>query len=150
MRIQIDTLTITKEGGRVFGNIYFTDQEFSFPEKGWNDFVIIILNWWCSALKGLLLNERLQDEFLFMDGPFTVRVTYLKEEVFNLIFLSSDELEANYEVPIKDFSNNYLREINSLIRKIDEFGWNDEEIESLKINYRDLKMILKNYKIENT
>lgn len=144
MRVEIEIESIEKEGDKVFGNIYFNDQSFYFPCNDWNDFLIIVLNWWCSAIGRLLRNENIQDDFSFMDGPFTVKVAYIKEDFFSLSFFSMDTLIAVYEVPIRDFSNNLLKEINLLIRRLDQYGWNDEEIENLKINYKDLKLILKN------
>ena len=144
MRVRIEIESIEKDGDKVFGNIYFNDQSFYFPSNDWNDFLIIILNWWCSAMGRLLRNENIQDEFSFMDGPFTVKVAYIKEGVFNLSFFSLDTLKAVYEVPIRDFSNDFLKEVNLLIRRLNQYDWNNDEIENLKTNHRNLKAVLKN------
>lgn len=36
------------------GEIYFQFEDFAFPEKGWNDFVDVILNWWIHNLIELI------------------------------------------------------------------------------------------------
>ena len=35
--------------GLITGEIYFEENNNYFPEKGWNDFTVIILGWWISS-----------------------------------------------------------------------------------------------------
>lgn len=56
----------------LFGDIYFEFQGTSFPEKNWNDFILIILHWWLEALKKLPKDA--ETEFHFMDGSFEISV----------------------------------------------------------------------------
>lgn len=54
------------------GVVYFdfgTDRKF--PAAGWNDFVIVILNWWFAALGQLSQGEKKVD-LRFMDGPYWI------------------------------------------------------------------------------
>jgi len=35
----------------VTGVVFFDFGSFQFPEKGWNDFIVVVLSWWLIALK---------------------------------------------------------------------------------------------------
>ena len=79
-----------------------------------------------------------------MDGPFNVKVGHIKEGMLNLTFLSGDETVAKIsEVPMNDFLNAYLSEINGLLRWIAKKNWHNEEIETLEGNYREIQTLLK-------
>jgi hypothetical protein len=60
--------------GSVTGVVYF---EFSsdrqFPVAGWNDFVIVIANWWLAALQ-LTVQGQAETDFRFVDGPYWITV----------------------------------------------------------------------------
>ena len=142
MLIKINSSSIFKEGNHVFGNVYFEGKECVFPDKDWNDFIIIIVNWWSLALKKLLKNGTLSEELLFMDGPFSVKINYLEEDYFDLFFFEQDKISGTSKVKIYYFINEFLKEVNSLIRHIDSFKWDSNEIRDLKINYTDLKNAL--------
>ncbi|MBS9464383.1 hypothetical protein KIM67_18320 [Flagellimonas sp. 389] len=150
MRIKIDTTSITKDGDKIFGEIYFKDYpSFYFPSKDWNDFLVVILNWWCDTIIRLLRNESIQDDFSFMDGPFNVKVGHIKEGMLNLTFLSGDEtVVKTSEVPMNDFLNAYLSEINGLLRWVAKKNWQNQEIETLESNYRKIQTLLKTLRID--
>ena len=64
-----NTLRQSRRRGSVTGVVYFefsTDRQF--PVAGWNDFVVVVANWWRAALEQLR-EGRAEVDFLFMDGP---------------------------------------------------------------------------------
>jgi len=150
MLIKSNLNSISKEGGNVFGIIYFQHESMIFPEKNWNDFIVIILNWWSDALLKLIGNESISAELLFMDGPFSVKVNYLDDKTLKLYFINEDDIIGNAEVLIQDFIKDFLKEVNSLIRFINAKDWNDEEIDLLKKNYNNLYHSFKQLKKINT
>ena len=145
MRIVIDTTSITKDGDQIFGEIYFKGHSnFYFPSNDWNDFLVVILNWWCDTIIRLLKNESIQDDFSFMDGPFKVKVGHIKEGILNLTFIHEDEtVIKTSEVLINDFLNAYLSEINGLLRYIANANWHNKEIETLEDKYRKIQKLFK-------
>ena len=73
MRILFDPNTLQQsKRGSVTGDVYF---EFSpdqqFPVAGWNDFVVVVANWWRAALEQISEGQA-EAKFLFMDGPYWI------------------------------------------------------------------------------
>jgi hypothetical protein len=62
--------------GSVTGVVYF---EFSpdqqFPVVGWNDFVVVVANWWRAALEELIEGQA-EVDFRFMDGPYWITAVF--------------------------------------------------------------------------
>lgn len=54
------------------GQIYWSIDNLYFPEKGWNDFVLTVLEWWLDNFNNVFNNETFLSQFRFMDGPFWV------------------------------------------------------------------------------
>lgn len=55
----------------LFGQIYLQLDDVFFPDRGWGDFVCIVLSWWVRALGSL---DNKPSKLGFMDGPFEVRI----------------------------------------------------------------------------
>lgn len=68
-----DSLDVGPSGATV-GVVYWQVAGDAFPSADWDDFVIRILSWWMLAAEQLLSGARHAD-FLFMDGPYSVRVS---------------------------------------------------------------------------
>src|SRR5437588_5592384 len=49
-----------------------------YPSPNWIDFGAVILDWWMIAARNLMQGERRQ-ELYFMDGPFRLILTLLKD-----------------------------------------------------------------------
>jgi len=58
----------------VTGSIWWRFADKTFPEAGWNDFPIVILEWWGSSILRLLNRISDQETLSFMDGPFALRL----------------------------------------------------------------------------
>lgn len=61
----------------VTGIVFFDFEKYQFPQKEWNDFVVVILTWWLDALKNIVAKGYKAEEFRFMDGPMCIEVTVL-------------------------------------------------------------------------
>lgn len=73
MRIVFDPSTLRQsKKGSVTGVVFFDfGAARQFPGSGWNDFVIVILNWWLAALERLIQGQPKAD-LRFMDGPYWI------------------------------------------------------------------------------
>jgi hypothetical protein len=80
------------------GEIYFViDYHRFFPEEGWSDFVVIILSWWISSMKGLMVSEAGRTyEFDFMDGTPIVFGKRLDSENIELRFCEEDKRQVTF------------------------------------------------------
>lgn len=67
-----DTLGQGRPRGSVTGVVYFDfGAGRQFPCAGWNDFVVVLSNWWSAAFDELVHGQA-SAELLFMDGPHAV------------------------------------------------------------------------------
>jgi hypothetical protein len=73
MQIFFDPSTlIQSKMGSVTGVIYFDfGSGRKFPSEGWNDFVVVILNWWMAAVQKIVQRGE-KAELRFMDGPYWI------------------------------------------------------------------------------
>ena len=144
MNIEIDLETIALDKNQIFGHLYFQEDDFFFPSKDWNEFIVIVLNWWCESLISLLENKALIGELDFMDGPFSVKVNFIEESIFNLFFKKNNEILYSYQVNSLKFTKEFLKQVNALLRNIkglDEA--NNRDVEKLIKNYKTLRLTLK-------
>jgi hypothetical protein len=95
-----NTLQQSKNGS-VTGVVYF---EFSpdqqFPVVDWNDFVVVVANWWMAALEKLIEGQG-EVDFRFMDGPYWI--TAVSQGTFLLFHCTEGRRGADlpYEVVVQ-------------------------------------------------
>ena len=70
--LNYDSMNKSKE--RITGIVSLGFNGFFFPEKEWNDFIIILINNWLNSSYNLLIGTSDYEEFLFMDGPYYLKV----------------------------------------------------------------------------
>lgn len=107
--IEKDSFEISATGSNTGGVSIDIDGKY-FPEKGWNDFIIIVLNQWAMELRSFILGTSTEAKFLFMEGPFVVKVrnlgiypqlvlidseSALKEIIMHTVKLKSDALKKH-------------------------------------------------------
>jgi hypothetical protein len=73
MRILFDPNTLQQSKmGSVTGVVYFEfNPDLQFPTAGWNDFVVVVANWWRVALEQISEGQA-EADFRFMDGPYWI------------------------------------------------------------------------------
>jgi hypothetical protein len=60
--------------GHIHGLLCIQVEELRFPSADWNDFVVVVLGWWCRACHELIGNGNGSPEVPFMDGPYRVQM----------------------------------------------------------------------------
>lgn len=111
-----DTLHQSKRGSSVTGAVYFDfDPDRQFPSVGWNDFVVVLANWWMLALDKLVEGQP-EVDFLFMDGPY--RITAISQGAGLLLRCTGDRRDARlpYEVAIQ--TDDLKRELLTFARSV--------------------------------
>jgi hypothetical protein len=140
-----ESLEISKRGiitGRIslkLGNNVF------FPEKEWNDNVIVIINSWidnCFFINNLK-NDKYEIEFNFMDGPFFFKVIKIDDK-FQVKFynnfkeITDMKIFSDYDV-INRFRKSLLEKTEKILKIIDDNKWNSMDVDSLERNFILLK-----------
>jgi hypothetical protein len=87
MRIVIDLdfqSDLSEESLSAIFGIEWELNEFVYPFKGWSDFGEILCFW--ASETGNIYKGAEEVEFVFMDGPYSIRVVYdRKNEIINLL-----------------------------------------------------------------
>lgn len=71
-------------GGPATGDIVVALGSEVFPMRGWNDFVVVVLEAWSSALARLLGGVAESQQVHFMEGPYAVEISHLTGGGFRL------------------------------------------------------------------
>lgn len=57
------------------GEIWFVLDGVAFPQEGWNDFVVVVLCAWTSALVRIVRGASTHERVSFFEGPYSVELT---------------------------------------------------------------------------
>lgn len=74
------TFQVTNDGN-LTGVVYWIVDGREFPERGWNDFVSVLMNWWCESIYRILNGQSDHEELRFMDGPFSLLLSAAGEMI---------------------------------------------------------------------
>lgn len=76
MRLRFDPTTLRQgKSGSITGVVYYDFGDGrQFPASDWNDFVVVVLNWWIAALEEVATGTA-PVRFQFMDGPYWITAT---------------------------------------------------------------------------
>ncbi|OCG74006.1 hypothetical protein [Gilliamella sp. Occ4-3] len=150
--INPDSIRVSKSevSTQIFSEIYFQIGNIFFPDKKWDDFTVIILNWWlreaCKIKKNNIAKKNNVAHFSFMDGPFYFEVHFVGETC-NIEFIDNryDKKEVVYSGKIEcTYLFNLLKKnANLLIRNIPSEAEKLKDVIEIK---KSLKLIQKHVK----
>src|SRR5690348_1203289 len=84
-RLVVDPSSISlRASGPATGDIVLMVGTVAFPMAGWNDFVLVILEAWTSALLRLVRGTSDSERVHFMEGPYAVDVMRMADGAFRL------------------------------------------------------------------
>jgi hypothetical protein len=61
--------------GSITGVVFWIVNNAPFPDNAWNDFIIVVLDWWIRGLIRMLRDHSPVEIMTFMDGPYEIRCT---------------------------------------------------------------------------
>ena len=131
--------------GKITGSIWLSMAGREFPAIGWNDFVVIILNWWLEALLALLVRKTDLGTFQFMDGPYRVVIRFLDAERALLEFFDDHEgngLVAASTVIKADLLAEVIGAAKQVSDLLAEHNWVDAEVDKLRSNLASLAAVM--------
>lgn len=106
----------------LFGDIFFEFEDSFFPSENWNDFILIILDWWLNA--ALELIDKKTTGFLFMDGPYEVSITLDDSRNCKMKFIERKTKAKNIlktiSLPLNKLINELIVACQSLFEAIEK------------------------------
>lgn len=137
MRIVFDANTLRQSKmGSVTGVVYFDfDKQLQFPVAGWDDFVVVIANWWIAALEEIDAGP-VESKLRFMDGPYWISI--VSYENSKVLLRCTDDRRGTrvvYEVVVNasDVRSEVMKFARELLQVCTREGIrNTDDIEQLK------------------
>lgn len=137
VNVALESLALTNRKA-ITGEIYFENIDGYFPEIHWNDFVVVILNWWIEAInriKKAAVGE--SDEFLFMDGPYLVRGCKIDQNIMRMDFVKSqlkgEKVISSMNCDVSSFGGSVLATAKRVVTEINKRKWEVNELDKLSI-----------------
>lgn len=130
------------ESQSIIGIIYFDFGRYQFPEEKWNDFIVVILSWWLSALREIVFGNGKQQELRFMDGPFYLSINRV-DKFFCRIECLGQEIEENAEFSgeymLAEVVDTVLNAARLVANTCSKKGWTTSDVYDLKATIKELE-----------
>jgi len=142
LNINTETIRVSKTSisTQVFSQLYFQINDIFFPTEHWDDFSVIVLNWWLHEASHM--HEDSKSTFNFMDGPYYFEIM-LKNNICNIKFIEDrgnkkDEILST-EISYNDYLNILKKSANQLIRNLPSEAQTLKEVLELKKEFQLLQ-----------
>lgn len=136
MELIVNIDKLSKLNGQVTGKIFFSFEGIYFPEKDWDDFVVIIINWWLEQVLIAKSDEDSEIELVFMDGPYSLVVKRKDGNDASIVCLSRNTSIQEYIVNKADFFDEIYKAAQKLSEKCTIWNWENADTLSLEKNLR--------------
>lgn len=125
------------------GEFYFGYGSAFFPEKDWNDFIDVVLNWWILAFIDLFEGRENEVNLQFMDGNFSMDVLE-NDHQFSFVLL-----DGNTRVNLEDiccdkleFMQDFIEEVGVFLDHCESNNFSNSEIEKMKEKFDELRLLI--------
>jgi hypothetical protein len=135
-----DPATLQQSGsGSITAVICYDFGQQQFPAPDWNDFVVIVLNWWIAALEASTAGSQ-PIKLQFMDGPYWITATRQGEGGL-LLSCIEDRRGAGrpFEVLVteSDLRRELMRAARNVSRACTSAGIESSDLNELRTRLRD-------------
>tara|TARA_R110000744_G_scaffold112179_2_gene210425 strand:- start:21660 stop:22088 length:429 start_codon:yes stop_codon:yes gene_type:complete len=103
LKIFIDELSFERSTSELTGPVWAQFDGISFPEKNWDDFVVIVLLWWCQSIFDYEDHDK-TILWTFMDGPFDINFIEHKDS-FEAVARHCDQIVATANTTLDEMRN---------------------------------------------
>jgi hypothetical protein len=140
VRLIFDPATLYQSGSRgsITAVIYYDFGDGrQFPEEDWNDFVVVILNWWIEAMEQAAAEPV---KLYFMDGPFWMTAVPEGEDSLRLSCVEDRRGAGTlFEVVVKQ--SDLRRELMTVARSVSSAcasaGFESADLNELRTRLRE-------------
>ncbi len=124
--------------------IYLKIDEVTFPDSGWTDFLVIILDWWIQEFLNQLSGKK-NGRYEFMDGPFFFEISI--QNSGNLLLTGFEEsvnsskqvFQAN--VRVQEFLLALKITSNQILRMCHKMEYSTPDVKSLEKSFKKIQDI---------
>lgn len=132
------TLSRSRRGG-ITGVLFVVANGTAFPEKGWNDFPVVVLGWWAQAVRGVLDGAR-EGVCQFMDGPFSFSVQPSSAGAWAIRLLGKQgEATATTKAAPEEVADAVVRAADAVLAACAAKAWTSRDIDELRSSVADLR-----------
>lgn len=146
--INPDSIRLSKNkiSEQVFSEIYFSiHDDIFFPEKGWDDFSVVIMGWWLERSLGIRGGDKAV--LNFMDGPYYLEISELGED-YTILFVNDKynvkKVICSEKINGKLFLKVLLKSANLLIRSIPDEA---KELDDVLVLINNFKLLQRHVKL---
>lgn len=132
------------QSGKVIGLIYIQNGSALFPDDLWEDFVVIILDWWVEAATLLLTGSSEYEEFRFMDGPFEMHVELLEGNECAVTWIHQDKEISSFPLALDVLVEQVMKAADKAISKCRAEKWESDDLDSLISHHKVLATAVSN------
>ena len=134
IRVNPETL---EHGGNITGTLAVGLNGHWFPDPDWNDFVVVVLGWWCRSLRALL--SEASAELPFMDGSYRVRIERSDTTFARVLLMNNDGRVLGEGVAsLSALIAGVDRAARVVLHECRARGWDTEDVEELSDGHRSL------------
>jgi len=134
LKCDVETLRRSASGS-ITGNLYVELGTTAFPDRGWSDFVVVVLAWWLRALSTLVEGAGSAD-LQFMDGPFSMSLTAVDLSTCTLECVQrgarATVVLCKANVNIVEFGQQVERVAAQVVTACHVRGWQASDIDALR------------------
>ena len=135
--VQVDSASLTQSNSTaITGVVFFDFGNYLFPEEGWNDFVVVVLCWWLSALKQIAEGCSDSETLRFMGGPLYVTINKQNNGLCRIdCFDGSTDGCSEYsgQYPLSDILDSVLCAATTIYSACFKNGWDNSDLSNLRI-----------------
>jgi hypothetical protein len=135
LAINIDAKGLEQSSsGAITGRIWFQIGSVAFPEKGWNDFAVVILTWWLDALRRLISSQHGKADLYFMDGPYVLRASKRGGRIYLAAVDSrrEEKVWAHTNVDVVVLAREIMRAARLVMEATKTKNWTSRHIDGLR------------------
>jgi hypothetical protein len=126
------------------GTIFFRKGSIEFPTNDWDDFVVVLLEWWLRALMPIVRGEEASAEFLFMEGPYQVNVEAISPTMIVLQFFDRSNpefLESDQgEQTLSDLTHQLCDASDVVIDRAKGIGLQNRDLDRLHTTLAEMRV----------
>jgi hypothetical protein len=124
----------------VIGDMCFYTGDWYFPEKEWDDFVVVLISWLAKQVIELIFDKKKPVEMCFMEGCFKVALSLDNESQCTIHFIEGEKLAGDDEIIHKTIVVPF-EEVKSEVKKACELLLKMKETKELDFekDYQELK-----------
>ena len=133
----VDTTSLYRnKRGPIWGRVYLSVGDTSFPDAGWTDIAVGFCVAWLHAIRQLASKQTTAETVFFMDGPFRADMKLRTTESVELVFVdfhTPETIEHRSEQRIATLLRNAIISGESVLNSAKERGWGgDADVQALR------------------